>query len=223
MNFFREKSFFRERLYVFIKFGHGKKKISRILGNFPKTMSTLNNYVSEGTLSLNFSFFIFFSVYSFRILTENIKKLMEILWQGCQNRILRVQRNDFWENKIVSRKLFSFQILIVKEKIVTPAKDFSESCLKSTLQFQLIAFKIKTFFESFLLLHLFGPQAEKNFNFGHKIFARLLMCILRIQINTSWKKNFFLGNTINFHWIWTWKQKYFEKSWKFSENNVYTE
>ena len=60
-------------------------------------------------------------------------------------------------------KLFSFQFLIVKEKIVTPAKGFSEGCLKSTLWFQLIAFTIKTFSEIFLLLHIFRTSSGKIF------------------------------------------------------------
>ena len=67
-------------------------------------------------------------------------------------------------------KLFSFQVLIVKEKIMTPAKIFSEGCLKSTLRVQLIAFTIKFFLEIFLLLHLFRTSSGKNFNFRHIFF-----------------------------------------------------
>ena len=36
----------------------------------------------------------------------------------------------------------------------------------------------------------FGPQAVKTFNFWHIFYARLLMCILRIQMSTFWKKVF---------------------------------
>ena len=88
-------------------------------------------------------------------------------------------------------KLFSFQFLIVKEKIMTPAKDFSEGCSKSTLRFQLIAFTIKIFFAIFLLLRLFRTSSGRNFQLSTYIFCKLLMCILRIQMNTSRKKDFF--------------------------------
>ena len=145
-------------------------------------------------------------------------------WQGYQNRISRVQRNDFLENKLFFwEKSFSFQVLIVKEKIMTPAKVFSEGCLKSTLRFQLIAFTIKTFFEIFLLLHLFRTSSGKKFQLWTYFFCKAVNVHSTYSDEHFLEKKFFLGMTINFHQVWTWKQKYFEKSWKSSENNVYAE
>ena len=144
-------------------------------------------------------------------------------WNFLRKRHGRVAKTAFYVSRgtifgktFFLGKLFSFQFLIVKEKIMTPAKVFSEGCLKSTLRFQLIAFTINFFLKYFYFSIFFGPQAEKISTFDIYFFKAVNVH------STYWddyfsEKKFFLEKTIKFHPFWTWKQKYFENFWKLSE------
>ena len=192
-----------------------------------KTMSTLT-FKCRVERSTRKKFFIVFE--TFRFFLNCCWSLTEKNWKFLRKRHGRVAKTAFYVSRgkifgktIFLGKLFSFQFLIVKEKIMTPAKDFNEGCLKSTLRFQLIAFTIKTFFEIFLLLHLFRTSSGKNFQLSKYILCKAVNVHSTYSDEHFLEKSFFLRKTIKFHPFRTWKQKYFENSWKLSKNNVYTE
>ena len=173
---------------------------------------------------------VFYCVQNISVFLNCCWSLTEKNWKFFRKRHGRVAKTAFYVSRgkifgktIFLGKLFSFQFLIVKEKIMTPAKDFNEGCLKSTLRFQLIAFTIKTFFEIFLLLHLFRTSSGKNFQLSKYILCKAVNVHSTYSDEHFLEKSFFLGKTIKFHPFRTWKQKYFENSWKLSKNNVYTE
>ena len=202
---FQGNRLFQRNIQTFINFGFWNRIQSEFLKkNWKQCQHWLLraelNVQDEKSLLLCSKHFGFFELL-LQFDGKKLKSFAETPWQGCQNRILRVRRNDFREYKMffVLGKLFSFQIFIVKEKIVTPAKDFSEGCLKITLRVQLIAFTIKTFFAMFLLLYIFRTSSGKCFQLSTYLFCK------SVSVHSTYLDEHFLE-----------KKVFFGKDYKFS-------
>ena len=86
--------------------------------------------------------------------------------------ILKQNSIETSQKKIENNVNTDFYVPSWTFKIVTPAKDFSEGCTKSTLRFQLIAFAMKTFFAIFLLLHIFRTSSGKKYQLSTYVFCK---------------------------------------------------
>ena len=125
---------------------------------------------------------VFYCVRNISVFLNCCWSLTEKNWKFLRKRLTRVAKTAFYvcrgtifRKTIFLGKLFSFHFLIVKEKIMTPAKDFSEGCLKRTLRFQLIAFTMKTFSEILLLLQPFRTSSGKNFQLSTYTFCKAVI------------------------------------------------
>ena len=132
-----------------------------------------------------FEIFLFFWIVA-AVWRKKIEKFCENAMAGLPKPHFTCPEERFSGKQIVFLgKLFSFQVLIVKEKIMTPAKVFSEGCLKSTLWFQLIAFTINFFLKYFYFSIFFGPQAEKISTFDIYFFKA-------VNVHSTYWDDYFL-------------------------------
>ena len=133
-------------------------------------------------------------------LTEKNWKVL----RKCHGRVAKtafyVSRGTiFWKTNCFFGKIVLFSVFDCQGKIVTPAKGFSEGCLKNTLWVQLIAFTMKTFFAMFYLLHLFRTSSGKCFQLSTYLFCKA------VSVHSTYSDEHFLE-----------KKVFFGKDYKFS-------
>ena len=126
--------------------------------------------MSEGTLFLNFFSLIFFCILFPDFDRENIKKLVEILWQGCQNRIPSAQGKIFRGNFF---KSFFQQSSIFTEKLWLPGK-ICFRVVKTLLFVSRWSISRKKFLFDLLFFHPFRTSNGENFVFRRNFFDKIV-------------------------------------------------
>ena len=128
--------------------------------------------MSEGTLSLNFSCFNFFSVYCFRILTEILSKNWWRFYGRVAKTKLLVPRAKFsWETffRVFSNSLWFSRITCdFRKRFASAWLKFDSSCPEDCFQGKII--RLIYFF-----LHPFRTSSGENFVFWRKFFDKIVI------------------------------------------------
>ena len=186
-----------------IIFGHSAKTFRLFVKNFSAGFSILHSTHPwqhfERFLMRQVNFF-----YLFRKLSEKFSgSWHNFFWQGCQNCIIRVCRNNFEDKKLVWIKYNLYHFRILREKL----SDFCEKVYGRVVKAAYIVF-IETIWElNSLKKNTFPKSFWDTERVISGLFSKLFWrgfqnCILSVQRNTLRKNSFEKNTNIIFeHWV----------------------